>query len=144
MWVPFSPAWHQARCSGFSLIELLVVLALVGVTAGLVGPRLWTPYERANERLVVIDYNRELMALRKDLMVSGRALVIKEGELFSHVEGGSTPSLRTGWSITENSRLVFLSTGVTSGGQIVFSSPTGRMWRLELTPLDGKSKVQAL
>ena len=126
---------------GFTLIELLVVLAITATIGGLVGPDLWQSYQRANERLAVIDYGQELTAMRRGLMKKKRSLSVAEDELSIVKSNAGLPELLTGWTIVANTEIFFLPTGVTNGGTIDFESPTGRAWRLNLGVLDGKIDV---
>ena len=132
------------KALGFTLIELLVVLAIVAAIGGLTGPDLWQSYQRANERLVVIDYGRDLTGMRRDLMRAKRSMTLAENALSFGVDDTRLPSLPVGWAISANDDMVFLPTGVTDGGSIEMESPTGRLWRLRLAVLDGKIGVDLL
>jgi len=130
------------RRSGFTLIELLVVLSIAATVGALVGPNLWQSYQRANERLLVINYAQEITSLRRGLMKTKRSISVAEDELSIASSNSGLPDLPGGWTIVANTELFFLPTGVTNGGHIAFESPTGRAWRLNLGVLDGKIDVE--
>lgn len=130
------------RSSGFTLIELLVVLAIVSTLGALVAPNLWRTYQRSSERLTVIEYGSEIGALRRELMKKRNALSLNEGSLVSNTQKSNFPAPPKGWVVAANSEMLFLPTGVTSGGQIEFESPTGNSWFLIFQPLDGAMDVE--
>ena len=126
---------------GFTLIELLVVLAIAATIGGLVGPNLWQSYLRANERLLVINYAQDVTTMRRGLMQSKRSVFIGEDELTMVNSSNGFAEIPTGWTIVANTEIYFLPTGVTTGGEIAFESPTGRGWKLRLGVLDGKADI---
>ena len=127
---------------GFTLIELLVVLSIAATVGALVGPNLWQSYQRANERLLVINYAQDVTTIRRGLMQSKRSVFIGEDELTMVNSSTGFPEIPTGWTIVANTEIYFLPTGVTTGGHLAFESPTGRAWRLRLGVLDGKIDVE--
>lgn len=128
---------------GFTLVELLVVLAIAAAIGGLVGPDIWRSYQKAGERLTVIQYGEEITALRLGLMNSGHGLTIAENGLVAGEGQGQAglPLPGAGWTVSANSGILLLPTGVTNGGDIHLDSPTGRNWLLKLAALDGKVTV---
>ncbi len=126
---------------GFTLIELLVVLSIAATVGALVGPNLWQSYQRANERLLVINYAQDVTTIRRGLMQSKRSVFIGEDELTMVNSSTRFPEIPTGWTIVANTEIYLLPTGVTTGGQIAFESPTGRGWKLRLGVLDGKADI---
>ena len=127
--------------AGFTLIELLVVLAIAATIGGLVGPNLWQSYQRANERLLVINYAQDVTTMRRGLLQSKRSVFIGEDELTMVNSSTGFAEIPTGWTIVANTEIYFLPTGVTTGGEIAFESPTGRGWKLRLGVLDGKADI---
>lgn len=133
----------RQKRQGFTLIELLVVLAIVGTIGALVAPNLWQTYQQSSERFVVIEYGSEIGALKRELMEKKSSRTIKENALVGNSAKLGLPGLSMGWMIVENSEILLLPTGVTSGGYIEFESPTGRSWTLTLQPLDGAMDIES-
>ena len=127
--------------TGFTLIELLVVLSIAATVGALVGPNLWQSYQRANERLLVINYAQDVTTMRRGLMQSKRSVFVREDELTMVDSSAGFPGMPSGWTVVENTEIYFLPNGVTTGGQIAFESPTGRGWKLRLGVLDGKADI---
>ncbi len=132
----------KGKHTGFTLVELLVVLTITATVGAMVGPDLWSSYQRANERLTVVSFGQELTSIRRDLMKGKQSLSYVEDELAVSSSDSELPTLETGWTVVANSELYFLPNGATNGGNIDFESPTGRTWRLNLAVLDGKIEVE--
>ncbi len=132
---------HQQKA--FTLIELMVVLAIVGSVGAMVAPDLWKTYQRANERQQLMDYAHQLKTMRYGLHQQQQSFHISANQLLQ--ADTTLPQALTmtpdSWSITNHTSLYFLPTGVTSGGTINFESPTGRHWSLYLAKLDGKIEI---
>ncbi len=127
--------------TAFTLIELLIVLAIVGTVSAFVAPNLWRSLERAGERQLVLDYGSETLALRRDLYRRHRSLVVVENQLLDPENTSGFPAPPQGWSISRHTALRFLPSGVCSGGSIVFEAPSGRRWQLAFALLDGRMSV---
>jgi general secretion pathway protein G len=60
----------QARARGFTLIEMLVVLVIIGLLAGLVGPKLFTKVDEAKVKTATVQVKQikgALEAMRLDI-----------------------------------------------------------------------------
>jgi len=126
---------------GFTLVELLIVLTVLGAVSAFAAPNLWNSLQRANERREVLGYGSELQALRRELYFSGGSILVEANALAKGVAGIELPSVPQGWTVTQNSELSFFATGVTGGGSIRFQAPSGRSWMLTMTQLDGDISV---
>lgn len=65
--------WAATRSGGFSLIELLVVLVILGLIAGLVVPNIMSRGEDAKSRAASAEVQRLSMAVDEFYLDTGRA-----------------------------------------------------------------------
>jgi len=126
---------------GFTLLELLVVLVLLGVASSYVGPELWKTYTKNQERSVVQNFANALHQMRITSRSEGRVIRLPAIKHDSYLIKGF-PSLPVGWKIEKASPMVFLPTGVTNGGSVKIRSDSGFLWQLRISPLDGQSKIE--
>ncbi len=126
---------------GFTLLELLVVLVLLGVASSYVGPQLWKTYTKNQERSVVQNFANALHQMRMISHREGHAIrlpAVKHGS-YSIKE---FPSLPAGWKIEQASPLIFLPTGVTNGGNIKIRSGSDYLWQIHINLLDGRVVIE--
>ena len=62
------------NCSGFTLIELMVVLLLMALTVGMVLPRMGAGWKRLEEREFLQEYVQTLRRARLQAMNSGKVI----------------------------------------------------------------------
>lgn len=121
---------------GFSLIELLVVLVIMGLAGGMVVPKLVKIYTRTMERSQLNVFAGQLESLRIEAWKTGRSYYLAAGG------GENWPSLPSGWEAKELPALRLLANGVTNGGQLVLQASSGRLWAVNLAPLDGRIQLK--
>ncbi len=129
---------------GFTLLELLVVLVIIGMAASFSGPRLWKLYAKAQERAVIQNFASSLQSLRMDILHSGRSLEIAAVSESAINENTQLPALPDGWVLQKSTSLRLLSTGATNGGSFEFRSPSEKQWKLTLKPFDGHIEIHRL
>jgi len=133
-----------SRQGGFTLLELLVVLMIVAMSASFAGPSLWASYVKSNERSTVHAFANALGQLRQDAFHQGRTVrlpAMAEGEALGN---RGFPVLADGWLLEKSTALRFLPSGVTNGALFYLVSPVGNRWQLTLAPLDGHIGVKKL
>lgn len=108
-----------APAHGFSLLELLIVLVLLGLMAALAGPSLHRTYERlvaSSERDEVL---RQLSQLPLRVRARGKAVVLPDRSDAL----GAWLDLPTGWRVHTISPLRIELSGYCHGGRLRLSGP---------------------
>ena len=141
---------HRAQ-AGFTLLELMAVMALMALLLGLVLPGLLHSWERERNRATLREFTTTLRTARSEAVTTGRKvrlfLNLKTGRY--RLEGSTREGALTGVSLTD-ARLVwqnpeksqgyiaFYGDGSSSGGKLALVEPTGRRYLLEVEPITGK------
>ncbi len=162
----FNPApgregWRWARENkfqrqvGFTLLELMVVLALLALLMGLVLPGLQRTIARERDRANVRQLTTALRLARSQA-ATARTRVRVFVDLTSgryRLEGSNRQGELTGMTLAE-SRLVwqdlgrhrgyiaFYGDGSSSGGKLVMIDPAGRRYNLEVEIITGKVSLK--
>jgi prepilin-type N-terminal cleavage/methylation domain-containing protein len=109
---------------GFTLLELLLVLALVALLTGLVAPKLWQWVQSARLRAGIDTARAELEALpRRAFDAAERIAVDAKGPL----------RLPDGWRLEVAPALVYEANGMTAGARLRLIADGGVAadWRIE-------------
>jgi general secretion pathway protein H len=149
----------QARSAerGFTLLELMAVMALLALLVGLVLPSLMHSWERAGARANIRKLSSALRLARSEAATQGRQvrlfLNLKTGR-FS-VEGSNFQGELTGlrlaevqlvWEDRDKTRgyVAFYGDGSSSGGQVVLLEPTGQRHLIKVQPITGRVDLAIL
>lgn len=107
--------------NGFTLLEMLVVLAVLGLLAALAFPALGTAWDRARFAFGRDTIERELDLLPLRAYTQARRLVLDYPE-GAPPEGAGAESVRLplpeGWTLATQAPIVFTETGVCLGGEV--------------------------
>jgi prepilin-type N-terminal cleavage/methylation domain-containing protein len=130
--------------AGFTLLELLVVLALAAALAALAAPRLTTDGGAAFER-VASQVAGALEESRRAALVRGVAQTIAVAATAGALDvAGATIGLPTGVDVElSHENLVFFPDGSTSGAVIDIRAG-GRGARVSVSPLTGRIAIDRL
>ncbi len=130
--------------SGFTLVELLLVLMLVALSSSLVAPQLWNGLSKTRERSVVQEFVLALQALRQRSRQEGRMYRLPEVPVRSNQAESfhPFPALPAGWALKKAAALWFLPSGVTNGGALRLRAPSGWSWAVQIRTLDGRVQVE--
>lgn len=137
--------------AGFTLLELMAVLALMALFLGLVLPSLLRSWERQKHRAALRGLTIALRTARSEA-VTGRRQVrlffnLKTGGY--SLEGSTQAGALTGikltdahlvWQNQEKSQgyIAFYGDGSSSGGQLALVEPGGPRYLLRVKPITGK------
>ena len=94
-----TPASSSDRRAGFSLLEMLIVLAIMGLSVALVLPRGEIMLDRVVAHAVFFDFQRQVADLRREAYGSQAPLVLYDNDLAARADPrGRVALLRGGWT----------------------------------------------
>lgn len=128
----FGPGEGLRHTQGFTLLELLVVLLLVALVAGLAAPASMRALDAARERGLLTDLEAVLESLPIRAFASGQVLELDAAALRAEL-----PDLPTDWQVTLSAPLAYGSSGVARGGQLSVQVPGREPVRWEIEALTG-------
>lgn len=132
---------------GFSLLEMVVALAIMGLLGALAMPSLQKITERTGFSLDLQDVERQLDALPQIAASQGKALVLNssvKAENYETYEAYTTPDtaqqpypvkLPAGWEITVDAPIRYRYDGTCSGGKLHLTTPASQTNYLMKPPL---------
>lgn len=116
---------------GFSLLEMLVVLAILGLAAGLVAPSLFRTVDRVRAAGQRDAIQRLILAMPVIARSEGRAIVWSPGAAVSAPAGSAWPE---GWQVYPLTPLYVGINGWCSGARLEARGPGERMGFEVLSP----------
>ncbi|MGM9516476.1 prepilin-type N-terminal cleavage/methylation domain-containing protein [Roseateles sp. DB2] len=121
---------------GFTLLEVLVVLALLGLAAGVAAPRVLQALASAQERGWRNDMKARIEALPARAFLSGEALSLSAPQLLRE-----QPPPREGIELSLKEPLRYTPLGLAAGGELMlsFDARPPERWRVE--PMTGRVTV---
>jgi general secretion pathway protein H len=136
---------------GFTLVELMAVMALMALLMGLVLPSLMGSWERESHRANLRKMTSALRTARSEAVTRSQRvrlfLNLKSGRF--RLEGSDQQGELTGmrladahlvWEDQERSQgyVAFYGDGSSSGAELVLEEPNGRRHLIEVQPITGK------
>ncbi len=109
---------ERATHQGFTLLELVVVMALMALAAGLVAPAALRGLAAAQERGIASDMSAVLASLPVRAFQRGEALTVEATSLRQLV-----PGLPEDWGLVVAEPLRYNASGVGSGGRVRLLPP---------------------
>lgn len=131
---PVQPNPTGATAAGFTLLELLVVLAIIAVLVAVTTPIFSHVYARARFALEREDLERQLLVLPAQVRSEGHNAILTgpDATATSLPPAGPTPAawqtlhlqLPQGWSMEVPKPIIYHFNGICDGGEVVFSVPS--------------------
>jgi general secretion pathway protein H len=142
---------------GFTLLELMAVLALMTLLMGLVLPSLLRSWEREKNRAVLRGLATALRTARSEAVARSNRmrlfLNLKTGrywlegsEQVGRLTGLSLADARLVWQNPDRSQgyIAFYGDGSSSGGKLALVEATGHRYLLEVKPITGKVSLSTI
>lgn len=119
--------FNRARkCSrGVSLIELLVVMAIVGALVGIGGPSVSALIKSANYTAKRNEFERAAALLPLRAYLSIQTFTLGGGDDAPNQPAFAATLIKDGWQL-KGDRILYRENGVCIGGELTLTSPTGR------------------
>lgn len=124
----------RVRGAGFTLLELLVVLAITAMLAGLIGPPFIRQIELRQVEGERMQLEIELSALAARVQAAGNVYVLDQGALERPLGEYARPvDVPPRWSLKVIEPIHFGALGACTGGRVSGLGPQGQLheWRFD-------------
>jgi general secretion pathway protein G len=126
----------RASSRGFTLLELLVVLAIVAAVSAVIGPVTWRAVENAERRGARADVHAALAAIPLTAFRQGRPLHIDASGL-----SRLGPELPADCSLAlPDPPLIYAANGMAAGGRVLLTCG-GQTSTFEVAPVTGEVRL---
>jgi len=155
---PFQVVSPNNRASGFTLLELLLVLVIVAIAATLVAPAIGNRFTAADPRQVIVQLRAAMELMRVRAIEDGNEEVLVvapedgrywheggEGEVTVPAESGELTAQGRFTRDTGEVEFHFYPDGTNSGGEVRIGKPRsegGKAYGLILNPLLGTATIR--
>ena len=155
---PFQVFSPNNRASGFTLLELLLVLVIVAIAATLVAPAIGNRFTAADPRQVIVQLRAAMELMRVRAIEDGKEEVLVvapeagrywheggEGEVTVPPESGELIARGRFTRDTGEVEFHFYPDGTNSGGEVRIGKPRsegGKAYELMLNPLLGTATIR--
>lgn len=115
---------------GFTLIEMLVVMAVLGLASSVVLPGMWRMLQAAQARGNIADMEAAIASLPARRFFAATPATLDRDSFAALVA-----PLPAGWDVAIPTPVRFGTNGVCSGGTLTLSAPGGLVLNYRLAPL---------
>lgn len=127
------PARFSSRVKGFTLIEMMAVLTLAALMAGVAIPAMQRWFDSISERAQLTEVSIQFQRLASRAALLSQTVRLNK-ELWNEKlgDGEATLALPEGWSVINEKDVVFYHSGVCGGGIVDLSGPQTRKVQLQI------------
>ncbi|QDQ27247.1 type II secretion system protein [Chitinimonas arctica] len=112
--------------AGFSLLELLVVMALIAMLMGLVGPNFVGQLDRSRQRFALEQFRAQLTQLPRWARLSGQSFTLEKLDAPLLLNNEEILSLPAGWRAQFEPPLLISSTQICSSSRVRLQDEKGQ------------------
>ncbi|WP_269531330.1 prepilin-type N-terminal cleavage/methylation domain-containing protein [Chitinimonas sp. BJYL2] len=114
---------------GFTLLEILIVLVLIGMMMGLVGPGVVGQIDRSQERDAIDRFQSELSQLPRWARITGKPLALENLSVPVIEDGELLLDLPPGWRAQFSPKLIVSPRQLCNGSNVSLFSSGGTLVR---------------
>lgn len=129
-----APNLGLIKAHGFTLLELLVVMAIIAAISALVGPAGWRLLAAASTRGAQADVHAVLASMPMSAFATGRTLVLNDATISQQL-----PALPEGCRVIVPAAIRYSPSGMTQGG-VVQLACDGRLTVYQIAEVTGVVK----
>jgi len=116
-------AQHRLKPAGFTLIEMMAVLVLLGLLSAIILPNFEKWFGNTERRVEVTTVTNRLHKLLTRAALMGADFVLEQNTASEKLADGAVAlDLPPGWRIADNQKLVIRSSGLCDTQQLTFLS----------------------
>lgn len=131
-----SPRQPGVRAQGFTLIEMMAVLTLAALMAGVAIPAMQRWFESISERAQLTEVSIQFQRLASRAALLSQTVKLDKQSWNSKLNDGEPAlSLPEGWAVSSDNSVIFYHSGVCAGGEVDLSAPQKRQIRLLIAPV---------